>query len=80
MNIRYAAVIMSSNFLSRGDILTVQFVEKPGHFLKTEVFQTSYRSTELIRNSKPSTRPNTYSLQFALTIVVLVMYAIFKRG
>jgi hypothetical protein len=62
VNIRYAAVIMSSNFLSKGEILTVQFVEKPGHFLKTEVFQTLYRSTELIRNSKPSTLPNTYCL------------------
>jgi hypothetical protein len=69
VNIRYAAVIMSSNFLSRGDILTVQFVEKPGHLLKTEVFQTFYRSTELIRNSEPSTRPNTNWLQFALTNV-----------
>ncbi len=80
MKIRYAAVIMSSNFLSREDILTVQFVEKPGHFLKTEVFQTLCRSTELIRNSKPSTRPNTDCLQFAVTIVVLILYALFKRG
>ena len=80
MKIRYAAVIMSSNFLSREDILTVQFVEKPGHFLKTEVFQTFYRSTEPIRNSKPSNRPNTHCLEFALTIVVLILCALFKRG
>ncbi|PWU81908.1 MAG: hypothetical protein DLM72_04425 [Candidatus Nitrosopolaris wilkensis] len=64
MNIRYAAVIMSSNFLSKGEILTVQFVEKPGHFLKTEVFQTLYRSTELIRNSKTK-----YSTKYVLFAV-----------
>lgn len=63
MNIRYDAVTMSSSFLSRPNLSAVQFVEKTGHFLKTEVCRTSYRSTELIRNSKPSTRPNTGCLQ-----------------
>ena len=54
MSIRYDAVTMSSSFLSRPNLSAVQFVEKTGHFLKTEVCRTSYRSTELIRNSKPA--------------------------
>jgi len=63
VNIRYDAATMSSSFLSKPNLSTAQFVEKTGHLLKTEVIRTSCRSTELIRNSKPSTRPITGSLQ-----------------
>jgi len=63
VNIRYDAATMSSSFLSKPNLSTAQFVEKTGHLLKTEVIRTSCRSTELIRNSKPGTRPITGRMQ-----------------